>query len=85
VAPSCVSTPAALAHLAQHGVTAASLFARHQSGDWGDICAADADENALSLTYGFRVLSCYVVGCARLYVITEADRSVTTILLTSEY
>ncbi len=59
---------------------------RHANGDWGDVCAEDKAENELSLKEGFRLLSAYHLpdGC-KIWIITEADRSATTILLPEEY
>ena len=71
--------------LAEAGVAPAELLSRHASGDWGDIPAEDAAENRLSLEQGFRVMSSYGVGGKRVWIITEADRSSTTLLLPSEY
>jgi len=62
-----------------------TFLRRHAAGDWGDICGADRRENELSLEHGWRVLSSYTVGDTRIWVITEADRSATTILLPEEY
>lgn len=67
------------------GVNAADLIARHQSGDWGFVPAEDAKENELSVQEGYRILSSYPLGEDRLWIITEADRSVTTLLLPEEY
>ncbi len=62
------------------------LLERHQSGDWGDVPPEDARENDFSVRHGFRIVSSYrVAGEERLWVITEADRSATTLLLPSEY
>ena len=59
---------------------------RHLNGDWGDVCEEDWNENQLSLKRGFRLLSSYVDrNNHRYWIITEADRSATTILLPSEY
>jgi hypothetical protein len=80
-----VATPAALAHCEQHGTDALILIARHCSGDWGDLCADDVAANVHAIQHDLRVLSAYVVGDAKLYVITEWDRSVTTLLMASEY
>jgi hypothetical protein len=82
-----VATPGALSLLATAGVDPAELLHRHQSGDWGEVPAADARENELSVKKGFRVLSSYRVGQpgARISVITEADRSSTCLLLCKEY
>lgn len=59
---------------------------RHASGDWGELCDEDKRENELSVREGFRILSAYRTRKdVRLWVITEADRSSTTILLPEEY
>ena len=59
---------------------------RHARGDWGDVCAADRSENELSLREGFRLLSVYHTEKGqKFWVITEADRSATTVLLPDEY
>ena len=62
------------------------FLARHQKGDWGDVCKDDKKENELSVKEGFRILSAYrTAGDEKLWVITEADRSSTTVLLPGEY
>jgi len=58
---------------------------RHARGDWGDVSREDAAENGLSLREGFRLLSAYGRGDRRFWVITEADRSATTVLLPEDY
>lgn len=82
-----VATPAALALLASFGVSSAELLMRHQSGDWGEVPPEDARENDLSVREGFRVISSYPMGeeGERVWIITEADRSSTCILLPAEY
>lgn len=80
-----VATPGALDLLNRHGTNAASLLARHQYGDFGTLGADDIRENLLSIENGFRILSAYEIAGERIWVITEADRSVTTLLLPSEY
>jgi hypothetical protein len=58
----------------------------HANGDWGEVDAYDARENELSLQRGFRLLSSYTTAAGdRLWIITEADRSATTLLLPGEY
>jgi len=79
------ATPGALAVFATSAVRAADLLRRHQSGDWGDLCADDKAANDLAVTDGDRILSAYSIGAGKLWVITEHDRSVTTILLPEEY
>lgn len=58
---------------------------RHHAGDWGDVCAEDAQTNEDALTYGNRVLSSYSHEGTTIWIITEADRSVTTLLFPSDY
>lgn len=57
---------------------------RHIQGDWGDLCPEDKAENQFSLKKGFRLLSAYN-GNKKIWIITEADRSVTTVLFPDEY
>jgi hypothetical protein len=81
-----VATPRALAVLEKAGQQPGEFLARHGSGDWGDLDEHDHRENQLSLERGFRLLSCYRTAAnERLWVITESDRSVTTLLLPEEY
>ncbi len=61
------------------------FLARHQKGDWGIICEDDRQENKLSVKEGFRILAYRTLQDVKLWVITEADRSSTTVLLPSEY
>jgi hypothetical protein len=82
-----VATPGAMALLASAGESSERLLERHASGDWGEVPPEDARENERSLKYGWRLMSSYPVGDAgeRVWVITEADRSSTCLLLPSEY
>ena len=81
-----VATPAALALLEQTNKLPVEFLSRHLRGDWGDLDEEDKTENELSLKYGLRLLSSYQVSeSEKLWVITEADRSVTTLLLPAEY
>ena len=81
-----VATPGAMELLRSvDGDLLPNLLERHQSGDWGDVPPEDARENEFSVRYGFRVLSSYQVAGEKLWVITERDRSATTLLLPSEY
>lgn len=62
-----------------------NILARHQSGDWGEICTEDCRANTQALKYGFRLMSAYTVDDQEIWIITESDRSVTTLLLPDEY
>jgi len=58
----------------------------HSLGKWGDLSESDRQENELSLNHGFRLLSSYTSQSGdKFWIITEADRSSTTILLPSDY
>lgn len=76
--------------------SAVSLLRRHLHGDWGDVCADDAKANELALTQQTRIISSYALPLTpskrssqatigKIWIITEADRSVTTFLLPMEY
>jgi len=81
-----VATPGALAALEKTGQNAMEFLSRHATGDWGELPQEDKDENQLSLTKGFRLLSSYRTSAGdKIWVITEADRSHTTLLLPDEY
>jgi hypothetical protein len=80
-----IATPGALTALTAAGENPVGLLIRHQSGDWGDVVAEDRRANDRDLRDGGRLLSAYSVGGSRVWVITEADRSATTILLPAEY
>jgi len=80
-----LATPGALKLLRDAGEDPFGYLARHASGDWGDLDAQDRRENERSLRHGWRLLSSYPVGEKVIWIITEADRSVTTILLPDEY
>jgi hypothetical protein len=58
---------------------------RHVRGDWGEVCREDARLNDLALQYGDRLLSAYTIAGERVWVITEWDRSATTVLYPREY
>jgi hypothetical protein len=81
-----VATPGALAALREAGQHAQDFLTRHSYGDWGDLTDADWKENNYSVTRPLRLLSAYpLANGTTLWVITEADRSATTLLLPSEY
>lgn len=82
----CVATPGALEALRESEQSALEFLARHVRGDWGDVSEDDARENDLSTEQGSRILSAYSTWLGkRLWIITEADRSVTTLLTPEEY
>jgi hypothetical protein len=95
-----VATPGALQLLQETGFSAAALISRHMHADWGDVQDEDRTENDFAVTRRLRIVSCYrLVDAERLaatpkdkrsllpavLVITEADRSVTTVLCRDEY
>lgn len=82
----CV-TRGALDVLDRTSTNAEMLLNWHRCGRWGDICEADINANWEALGRQFRILSAYGLGLAneKLWVITEADRSATTLLLPEEY
>ena len=80
-----VATPRAMDFLCVHVISAQRLAYRHQSGDYGDVDAGDIHSNEVAIAKGSRILSAYQIAGERLMVITEADRSITTIMLAEEY
>ncbi|HVI04659.1 MAG TPA: hypothetical protein VM711_01015, partial [Sphingomicrobium sp.] len=81
-----VASPGALEVLEASHQSPAEFLTRHARGDWGDLSADDIVENEFSLKNGFRLLSSYLTTSGeKLWVITEADRTLTTVLLPDEY
>ena len=81
-----VATPGALKAMEAAGVNPLNLIDRHWSGDWGDLSEEDKQENEFSVDKELRILSAYVIAPnVKVWIITEADRSATTILLPEEY
>ncbi|MFM0434847.1 hypothetical protein PQQ84_00170 [Paraburkholderia strydomiana] len=82
-----VATPGAVDLLDRNETDSAGLLRRHQCGDWGVVSSQDAASNSLALINGSRVMSLYELGDRRepLWIITEADRQATTLLLPAEY
>ena len=81
-----VATPGALAALEEASQKPIEFLVRHQAGDWGTVPEGDKAENEYSVTHGLRILSAYALKTGvKIWVITESDRSVTTLLLPSEY
>lgn len=80
------ATPGALRVLHEAGVNAWSLLARHVSGDWGDCDDHDRKANDDALIHGSRLLSSYTLATGeRVWIVTEADHSLSTLLLPQEY
>ena len=81
-----VATPGALKALEEAGQDPLEFLRRHQQGDWGDLGEEDKKENEFSVLNNFRILSAYTLTTSvKIWIITEADRSATTILLPEEY
>jgi hypothetical protein len=84
-----VATPAALALIRKHGACIPQLLNRHQTGDWQELCKEDRDSNWRSAFGGERVLSDFNIGSAdnpiKIWIITEWDRSYTTVLTPACY
>lgn len=80
-----VSTPAAMLKMNELGIMPSSLLSRHHRGDWGNVDAHDRRVNGEAVRDGNRIFSQYGEKQDRIWVITEADRCVTTILLPDDY
>lgn len=81
-----LSTPGALKLMHDNQIDPLSLLQRHVRGDWGTVCAEDAQTNEEALVCGARLLSSYLIpGGGVIWIITEADRSATTCLRPDEY
>ena len=81
-----LATPGALDAMTRANQTPDEFLRRHIASDWRELDAHDVAENLYSLKHGFRVLSSYRTNAGEtLWVITEADRARTTILLPQEY
>jgi len=81
-----VITPGALAALSEAAQLPLDFLTRHHSGDWGELCEEDRAVNEESLQSGLRLLSAYRTSQGtKLWIITEADRASTCILLPEEY
>jgi hypothetical protein len=81
-----VMTPGAMDVLAKTEQHPGDFFSRHLAGDWGELCEEDKQANQDALEQNLRLLSAYrTTDGTKLWIITEADRSVTTLLLPEEY
>ncbi len=80
-----VATPGALSTMQNLNINPSTLLSRHIYGDWQEMDVEDQESNRDSLTNGSRIFSAYSFDDVKFWVITEADRSSTTILLPEEY
>ncbi len=81
-----VATPGALQALEANGTGCTHYLERHLNGDWGDLCEEDKQANAEALEEGLRLLSAYrLEDGTKIWIITEADRTSSCVLLPSEY
>jgi len=80
-----LATPGALSTMTNFKIDPALLLNRHVTGDWQDMDADDQEANREAVNQEARVFSAFVFGEVKFWVITEADRSSTTILLPEEY
>jgi hypothetical protein len=81
-----VATPGALSALEKAEQLPAQFLDRHVNGDWGDVSEQDKQENEISIEQGFRILSAYTTSAGdRIWILTEADRSATILMLPEEY
>jgi len=78
-------TPNALEALSNDAYNSLELLARHQSLDSPELCEADQKANRDAIVQGGRILSRYTIEGVKLYIITESDRSATTVLRADEY
>lgn len=76
-----LATPGAIAL----GINFSPYINRHVRGDWGDVNEEDRQQNDDSIKEGMRIMSVYETDSGRIWIITEADRSVTTVLLPEDY
>lgn len=92
--PPTVIVPGGTITYQDYATYVACCLERHQSGDWGEVPKEDAKENKLALKHGNRIMSSYYIHPedkvppsldGKFWIITEADRSATTVLLPSEY
>ncbi len=81
-----VATPGALDALAKAGQSPLEMLCRHARGDWGEVCPEDWQLNDEALENGERLLSAYTLANGeKIWIITESDRSASTVLLPDEY
>ncbi len=79
------ATAAVVAWAERHGIDLTRFLRRHHCGDWGSLDEEDKQANQDALTDGGRIFSSYLIEGEKIYLITESNRSHTTILFSSEY
>ena len=81
-----VATSGAFSAFEKAAQLPAAFLDRHVNGDWGEVPDADKQENELSVEQGFRILSAYTTSAGdKIWILTEADRSATILMLPEEY
>lgn len=81
-----VATPGALEALQRNGQMALQFISRHVQGEWGELSDEDSYANDMALVHDTRILSAYSLNDGtKIWIISEADRSVTTLLTPEEY
>jgi hypothetical protein len=82
-----VATPGALRKIEEYKINLWELLHRHANGDWGSVPEEDKKENLCAIQNGYRIMSSYLINGHgdKIWVITEADRSSTCLLLPDEY
>lgn len=80
-----VATPAAIQLCEANSMHPLELVRKHVAGDWGQLSKEDVEANQNGIAFGGRIFSSYPVGDDKIWVITEADRSSTCVLLPSDY
>ncbi len=80
-----VSTPKVLAFAEKYKIDLFQLLYRHQTGDWGNLDEQDKESNEEALINNTRIFSSYSIAEDKIWLITEADRSLTTFLMPSDY
>ena len=80
-----VATPGFIAFCEEAKISPLDALARYLARDWSEMCAEDRAENARAITEGSRIFSAYSFQRVKVFVITEADRSSTCLLLAEDY
>ena len=80
-----VATPGALKFCEEHSINPLMLLKRHIAGDYGDLSIEDVQANILAVQHDLRIFSSYKFDGSKIWIITEADRSSTCLLMPDEY